>query len=142
MNTEALSAVAAQISAKPRAAARPHHLTEDERRSVVETFITLVEGLYAHLPQKRATYGQDPVQRLRLLQQRLAAVDEQEFHGSLAGILTDLRDAHTRYIGPAHVEGDVAFLPPARRTVLRSERRSLRRLEGLRRHRVREELLR
>jgi hypothetical protein len=51
------------------------------------------------------------VQRLRLLQQRLDAISEDEFHQSLARIVTDLRDAHTRYIGPAHVGGEVAFLP-------------------------------
>jgi hypothetical protein len=70
-----------------------------------------MEGLYAHLPRKRATYGHDPVQRLRSLRQRLDAISEDEFHRSIAEIFTDLRDAHTRYIGPARMNGKVAFLP-------------------------------
>lgn len=111
MKSNARQAVAAQISAEPRRAARPERLTHDERSAIVATFIAIIEGLYAHLPQKRATYGHDPVQRLRLLQQRLKTIAEDEFHQSMAEIVTDLRDAHTRYIGPAHVEGDVAFLP-------------------------------
>jgi C-terminal processing protease CtpA/Prc len=111
MSTKVQTALAARISAKPQSAARPEGLSHDECRSVVATFISLFEGLYAHLPQKRASYGHDPVQRLRLLEQRLDAIDEDEFHQSMAEIVTDLRDAHTRYIGPAHVEGDVAFLP-------------------------------
>lgn len=86
-------------------------LSVDERRAVVQTFITIIDGLYAHLPGKRARYGHDPVQRLRSLQQRLDAIDEDEFHRSLAEIVTDLRDAHTRYIGPSSLHNQVAFLP-------------------------------
>jgi C-terminal processing protease CtpA/Prc len=78
---------------------------------VVGTFITLIGGLYAHLPRKRATYGHDPVQRLRSLYQRLDSIEDDEFHRAMAEIVTDLRDAHTRYIGPASVHGQVAFLP-------------------------------
>lgn len=111
MNSTALRAAAARISVKPRRRARPQRLTPDERGAIIATFISIIEGLYAHLPQKKASYGQDPVQRLRLLQQRLNAIAEDEFHQSIAQIVIDLRDAHTRYLGPAHIEGDVAFLP-------------------------------
>lgn len=90
---------------------RSDTLTVEEQRAVVETFITLIEGLYAHLPGKRARYGHDPVQRLRSLQQRLDAIDDEEFHHSMAEIVTDLRDAHTRYIGPRQMQKQVAFLP-------------------------------
>ena len=86
-------------------------LSAEQRNEVVATFITLIEGLYAHLPRKHATYGHDPVQRLRSLRQRLDAIGEDEFHRSIAEIFTDLRDAHTRYIGPFRLHGQVAFLP-------------------------------
>ena len=39
---------------------------------IVDTFVELIEGLYAHLPLKRAMYAIDPLQRLRLLRQRVA----------------------------------------------------------------------
>lgn len=107
----ALAAASGRIGPAPRAAAEAEPLSGEERRAVVDTFITLLEGAYAHLPRKRATYGHDPVQRLRTLRQRIAAIDEREFHRSMAEIVTDLRDAHTRYIGPRNVYGKVAFLP-------------------------------
>jgi hypothetical protein len=109
---KAVAAAAKRIGAAARDADRPAEtLSAEQRREVVGTFITLIEGLYAHLPRKRATYGHDPVQRLRSLHQQLDSIDEDEFHRSMAEIVTDLRDAHTRYIGPARVHGQVAFLP-------------------------------
>ena len=73
----------------------------------------LLEGLYTHLPQKRATYGLDPSQRLRLLGERAAdrGMTDAVFHRELAQIITDLRDAHTRYLGPGHQAGYAMFLP-------------------------------
>ncbi|MDP9388914.1 MAG: S41 family peptidase [Actinomycetota bacterium] len=78
---------------------------------VVDTFLTLIEGLYAHLPLKKAMYGTDPAQRLRLLRQRSPGLDDVAFHYELADIVTDLRDAHTRYAGPAALAGHAAMLP-------------------------------
>jgi len=78
---------------------------------VLETFLTLLDGLYSHLPLKRAMYASDPVQRLRLLRQKGPGLDDGGLHQELAAILTELRDAHTRYIGPAHLAGQAAALP-------------------------------
>jgi hypothetical protein len=114
MSGDARAAVVRRIAPAARdvaAAAPPEPLDLEERRAVVEGFVTLLDGLYAHLPQKRAAYGQDPVQRLRVLGQRLGALDEPEFHRAMFEIVTALRDGHTRYIGPEHVAGEVAFLP-------------------------------
>lgn len=86
-------------------------LSESERGQIVDTFVELLEGLYAHLPLKRAMYAIDPVQRLRLLRQRVASIDDTELHAEVAATLTSLRDAHTRHIGPAALEGQVATLP-------------------------------
>lgn len=93
-------------AAKPGVAS----LSEAERGEIVDTFIELLEGLYAHLPLKRAMYAIDPVQRLRLLRQRVASIDDAELHAEVAATLASLRDAHTRYIGPAALEGRVATL--------------------------------
>ena len=89
----------------------PRVLTDGERYDVVDTFIRLIEGLYVHLPLKRAMYGKDPVQRLRLLRQRVPDLSEPAFHEELGSILTDMRDAHTRYVGPQTLQGRIAVLP-------------------------------
>jgi hypothetical protein len=86
-------------------------LDADQRVEVIDVFTGLFEGLYAHLPLKRSMYGIDPVQRLRLLKLRVDQLDSLSFHYELAGIVTGLRDAHTRYVGPAELAGRAAMLP-------------------------------
>ncbi len=86
-------------------------VSPEERDQVIETFRGLIEGLYTHLPLKRSMYAADPVQRLRLLQQRAERLDDLRFHHELASIVTGLRDAHTRYVGPAAMAGRAAMLP-------------------------------
>lgn len=109
--SKALAAAASRVEPVPQGAREAGALSAEERRTVVDTFITLIGGVYAHLPGKRASYGHDPVQRLRILRQRLETMHDREFHHSMAEIVTDLRDAHTRYIGPDQIQGKVAFLP-------------------------------
>ena len=86
-------------------------LTTDERTQIVDTFVELIEGLYTHLPLKRAMYAIDPLQRLRLLRQRISTIDDWELHSELAATMTGLRDAHTRYIGPTALADQAATLP-------------------------------
>jgi C-terminal processing protease CtpA/Prc len=105
------AAVARLVETATRRPPERGRLSVEERRQVVSTFIALIEGLYAHLPQKRATYGHDPVQRLRSLEQRLSALTDRDFHRTVAQIITDLRDAHTRYLGPISIEEEAAILP-------------------------------
>jgi hypothetical protein len=97
--------------ARPRRTPRVPTLTPDEREEILAAFCVLIEGLYSHLPLKRARYGIDPLQRIRLLRLRSASVPDLDFHYQLASIVTELRDAHTRYIGPAALEGYAAMLP-------------------------------
>lgn len=100
------------LGARPRARAVViADLGPDARAQVASTFIGLLEGLYAHLPLKRSMYAIDPVQRLRLLLQRSERLDPVDFHYEMADVITDLRDAHTRYVGPTEFEGAVAMLP-------------------------------
>src|SRR5262249_5662729 len=115
---DALQVLRAQVLTPLRTAASSAPLAVSEgqfgpteRAHVVDTFLSVIEGAYVHLPQKRATYGRDPVQRLRVLRERVDSVDDQSFHDEMLKVTTDLRDAHTRYIGPRRLEGYVAVLP-------------------------------
>jgi C-terminal processing protease CtpA/Prc len=92
----------------------PGSLTLRERLRTLDGLERVIEGAYAHLPLKRARYGFDPVQRLRILRAQVMAdttLSEEVFHVELADILTRLRDAHTRYSGPASLEDVTAVLP-------------------------------
>ncbi|GAA1402084.1 hypothetical protein GCM10009639_45150 [Kitasatospora putterlickiae] len=91
-----------------RAAADPLPLA-DRYRLVAAARIT-VEELYVHLPLKRARYATDPVQRLRLLERRVPALSELQFHAELAAVFRDLRDLHTVYQLPDPYRGRVAVL--------------------------------
>ena len=88
-------------------------LSPGEAGRLVDELIRIIEGVYVHLPLKRAMYGIDPVQRLRRLKDRVTgeALTDQAFHAEVARILTDLRDAHTSYLGPEARTGVVARLP-------------------------------
>jgi C-terminal processing protease CtpA/Prc len=85
-------------------------LTIPQRAMLVEQATVLIRDLYVHLPLKRAMHAVDPVQRLRLLGDRLEGLDEREFHAELIDIFMDLRDLHTNYMLPAPYGGRIAFL--------------------------------
>jgi hypothetical protein len=93
-----------RLTTDPGATAAPATppLRADQRKAIIDSLIGMIEGMYCHLPQKRARYGLDPVQRLRLLGQRAADRDlgDTEFHDTVTRVFIDLRDAHTRYIAP------------------------------------------
>jgi hypothetical protein len=82
-----------------------------QRLQVLDALAVVLDGCYAHLPAKRAAYASDPVQALRLLRRRAGELTDAEFHLATTGIVTGLRDAHTRYLGPGSWEGAVAVLP-------------------------------
>ncbi|MFC5665383.1 S41 family peptidase [Kitasatospora misakiensis] len=90
------------------AAADPLPLAD--RYRLVAAARLLVEELYVHLPLKRARYATDPVQRLRLLERRVPALSELQFHAELATVFRDLRDLHTVYQLPDPYRGRVAVL--------------------------------
>jgi C-terminal processing protease CtpA/Prc len=71
----------------------------------------VIDGVYTHLPLKRARYGTDPVQRLRILRSQVDELTDDAFHLALADLVTRLRDAHTRYAGPVELASKVAALP-------------------------------
>ena len=89
----------------------PGSLGRAERRRTIDAIERLLEGLYAHLPLKRARYAFDPVQRLRILRGQQGDLSDAAFHIELADILTRLRDAHTTYQGPRALADASASLP-------------------------------
>ncbi len=89
----------------------PGSLTSRERLALIEGIETVLGGAFTHLPLKRARYGFDPIQRLRILRTQIDELTDDGFHAELADIVTRLRDAHTRYVGPATLGGHVAILP-------------------------------
>jgi len=101
----------ARVRAEDTALAGFGHLDGGERVQVVDALSLVLGGCYAHLPAKRAAYASDPVQALTLLRRRAAELTDADFHLQLTGIVTGLRDAHTRYVGPTSMAGCVAALP-------------------------------
>ncbi len=78
----------------------PGSLSRAERLRLIEGIEAVIDGVYTHLPLKRARYGTDPVQRLRILRSQVDELTDDAFHLELADLVTRLRDAHTRYAGP------------------------------------------
>jgi hypothetical protein len=75
-------------------------MRQSERRLILDQAILMIQNLYAHLPHKIAMYGINPLQRLRLLESRLAYMCDAEFHYGLMRALDSLRDDHTTYVLP------------------------------------------
>jgi C-terminal processing protease CtpA/Prc len=79
---------------------------------MIDQAIMMLEGFYAHLPLKRGMYAVDPLQRLRLLRQRLLNFKSTaSFHREMTSIFTSLRDLHTNYCLPAPFKDANAWLP-------------------------------
>jgi C-terminal processing protease CtpA/Prc len=85
-------------------------ITQADRETIADQAEAMIDGLYVHLLQKRAMYGIDPSQQLRLLRHRLGQMTDPQFHAELLRIFTDLRDLHTNYILPSPYQGPFAFL--------------------------------
>ncbi|HEY4640582.1 MAG TPA: S41 family peptidase [Thermoanaerobaculia bacterium] len=101
----------AALEIKGAAAAGPKPLTYDERETVIDQALILLQDLYAHLSLKRALHAVDPVQRLRLLRMRHRSLDERSFQTEMIEIFVSLRDLHTNYTLPSAYWPKFAFLP-------------------------------
>jgi C-terminal processing protease CtpA/Prc len=92
-------------------------LTLEQRKTIVEQALILIDQNYAHLPLKRAMHSIDPAQRLKLMLQALEQESagtlrsEAEFHRELTEIFTSVRDLHTNYLLPVPFNKMTAFLP-------------------------------
>ena len=106
-------------------------MTTADRETLAEQAEAMIDGLYAHMLQKRAMYGIDPAQRLRLLRRRLAQMTDAQFHAELLRIFTELRDLHTNYILPTPLPGTVRLPGHPDRAALGERRAALDGVEGL-----------
>lgn len=86
-------------------------LSTADRARIVQQALVLLEGVYVHLPFKRAMHAIDPVQRLKLLAVRLDRLSDARFHAEMIGIFASLRDLHTQYLLPQPYSSLVAYLP-------------------------------
>jgi cytosine/adenosine deaminase-related metal-dependent hydrolase len=97
--------------------ARAGTLTLSDRQLLVDQALVLLEQAYVHLVLKRAMHAVDPVQRLRLLRDRLSTLTDEtmgpeaELHRELADIFASVRDLHTNYLLPSPFGERTAFLP-------------------------------
>src|SRR5258708_32864044 len=86
-------------------------LTRQDRLTIVDQALIMIDQAYVHLPLKRAMHAIEPVQHLRLVKQRLDSFTERAFHNEMILIFLHLRDLHTNYILPEPFRSRVAFLP-------------------------------
>jgi C-terminal processing protease CtpA/Prc len=84
--------------------------TPADREFVVRQAAAVIDDVYVHLWHKRAMYGVEPSQRLRLLRRRLGQLTDVQFHAELQRIFDDLRDLHTQYVLPRPYQGLFASL--------------------------------
>jgi hypothetical protein len=82
-----------------------------ERLDIIDAWAQVLDGVYAHLPLKRALYGFDPIRAIEYLRQQVPALTDLQFHRELTSLINRLRDAHTQYSGPQSIAGAVAALP-------------------------------
>ena len=86
-------------------------LTWGERLDILDAWAQVLDGVYAHLPLKRALYGFDPIRAIEHLRQQTPSLTDLQFHRELTSLINRLRDAHTQYSGPEKTPGAVARLP-------------------------------
>jgi C-terminal processing protease CtpA/Prc len=86
-------------------------LSTRARTTIVDQALVMIDQTYVHLPLKRAMHAIDPVQRLRLVKQRLKSYSERAFHNEMISIFIHLRDLHTNYVLPEPYSNGIAFLP-------------------------------
>jgi hypothetical protein len=98
---EALGAVPSDIAV----------LNWGERLDIIDAWAQVLDGVYAHLPLKRALYGFDPIRAIEYLRQQVPSLTDLQFHRELTSLINRLRDAHTQYSGPQSIAGAVATLP-------------------------------
>lgn len=86
-------------------------LSWGERLDIINALSQVLDGVYSHLPLKRALYGVDVIRALEHLRQEVPTMTDVGFHRELTLLMNRLRDAHTQYHGPWTVKDAVASLP-------------------------------
>jgi hypothetical protein len=86
-----------------------YRMSTAERQLLLDQAQLIVDDFYVHLAHKKAMYGIDPSQQLRLLARRQRAMDDPTFHRELLRIFDGLRDMHTTYVLPEPYRGRVSL---------------------------------
>ncbi|UCG57942.1 MAG: amidohydrolase family protein [Phycisphaerales bacterium] len=93
----------------------PGYLNLNDRLTIIDQAMILLEQGYVHRPLKRALHASNPLERLRILRNKVLEEDdfmpEIEFHKEIIRIFNSLRDLHTAYQLPAPFYDKVAFVP-------------------------------
>ncbi|MHC4168338.1 MAG: S41 family peptidase [Planctomycetota bacterium] len=93
----------------------PGYLNLSDRLTIIDQAMILLEQGYVHRPLKRALHASNPLERLKILRNRVLEEDdfmpEIEFHKEIIRIFNSLRDLHTAYQLPAPFYDKVAFVP-------------------------------
>lgn len=97
--------------ATPKPAPVAAGFTAEQRLTVIDQALLMLETMYANLPLKRALHAIDPLQRLRLLRLRHESLDEREFQSEMIDIFVRLRDLHTNYVLPTVYHEKLGYLP-------------------------------
>ena len=93
----AYAAAPVEFSLREFVTTRPlRELSWAERSDLIDVWIYLLEGLYPHLPLKRAMYGYDAVRALEHLRSQIPALSTLAFHRELIELINRLRDKHTQ----------------------------------------------
>jgi hypothetical protein len=90
---------------------RATSLSWGDRLDILDALSQVLDGVYAHLPLKRALYGFDILRGLEHLRQQVPTLSDLQFHRELTTLINRLRDAHTQYHGPWTRKDAVASLP-------------------------------
>lgn len=109
--TDAVKANLGEIQTLAQFLSAAGQLTLEDRLTIIDQALVMIDQTYVHLPLKRAMHAVDPVQRLRLVKQRAGDYTERAFHNEMISIFVHLRDLHTNYILPEPFRSHVAFLP-------------------------------
>ena len=81
-----------------------------QRWDMLDNWVALLDGLYPHLPLKRAMYGYDPIRALEHLRTQVTGLSDDQFHRELTTLLNRLRDRHTQCTHEGW-RGQIAMLP-------------------------------
>lgn len=93
----------------------PGYLSLNDRLTIIDQAMVLLEQAYVHLPLKKAMHASNPLERLKILRQEIQEDDnyisEIDFHKAVIHIFNSVRDLHTNYHLPAPFYDKVAFIP-------------------------------
>lgn len=92
----------------------PILLSNKDKFCIIDQALLLLEQIYVHLPQKKASYAILPEQRLKNLKRDIinqVVITDLQFHRQMLRIFNSLRDLHTQYMMPVDSQKSIMSLP-------------------------------